>query len=199
MILMRTAVTRSHFALQVSIDLFEAYDKAYELTRRQLMTQPKGKQFDFDKDQIFERFNHFKRRLEKLVDMFTTIHQFSSLEQHTHIDGLGDIILTFDAITDDVRSKGLDLLDFYNTQFDRDYLEFNVNIHDLEMRLQMFINKSFENISSTDHALNLLEQIQGILDRDTLRADLEDKYMVIFQHYALDMEAVQRVYERNKV
>jgi dynein heavy chain, axonemal len=199
MILMRTAVTRSHFALQVSIDLFEAYDKAYELTRRQLMTQPKGKQFDFDKDKIFERFNHFKRRLEKLVDMFTTIHQFSSLEQHTHIDGLGDIILTFHAITDDVRSKGLDLLDFYNTQFDRDYLEFNVNIHDLEMRLQMFINKSFENISSTDHALNLLEQIQGILDRDTLRTDLEAKYMVIFQHYGLDMEAVQRVYERNKV
>jgi dynein heavy chain, axonemal len=184
---------------QVSINLFEAYDKAYELTRRQLMTQPKGKQFDFDKDKIFERFNHFKRRLEKLVDMFTTIHQFSSLEQHTHIDGLIEIIATFHTITDDVRNKGLDLLDFYNTQFDREYLEFNVNIHDLEMRLQMFINKSFENISSTDHALNLLEQIHDILDRDTLKADLDAKYMVIFQHYGLDMEAVQRVYEKNKV
>jgi dynein heavy chain, axonemal len=183
----------------VAINLAEAYEKAYEHTRRQLMTQPKGKQFDFNKDIIFEKFNHFKRRLEKLVDMFTTIHQFSSLEQHTHIDGLIDMIANFHSITGDVRNKGLDLLDFYSTQFDRDYLEFNVNIHDLEMNLQTFINKSFENITNTDHALNLLEQVQSILQRDTLKSDLEAKYMVIFQNYGLDMDAVQKTYEKNKV
>lgn len=163
------------------------------------MTQPKGKQFDFNKDVIFEKFNHFRRRLEKLVDMFTTIHQFSSLEQHTHIDGLIDMIANFHQITGDVRNKGLDLLDFYSTQFDRDYLEFNVNIHDLEMNLQSFINNSFENIINTEHALNLLEQIQGILQRDTLKSDLEAKYMTIFQNYGLDMDAVQKDYEKNKV
>jgi dynein heavy chain, axonemal len=185
--------------LQVAINLADAYEKAYEHTRRQLMTQPKGKQFDFNKDVIFEKFNHFKRRLEKLVDMFTTIHQFSSLEQHTHIDGLTGMIANFHQIVGDVRNKGLDLLNFYSTQFDRDYLEFNVNIHDLEMNLQTFINKSFENISSTDHALNLLEQIQSILQRDTLKSDLEAKYMIIFQNYGLDMDAVQKNYEKNKV
>lgn len=97
------------------------------------------------------------------------------------------------------QGKGLDLLDFYNTQFDRDYLEFNVNIHDLEMNLQTFINRSFENITSTDHALNLLQQIQSILQRDTLKADLEAKYMIIFQNYGLDLDAVQKSYEKNKV
>jgi dynein heavy chain len=185
--------------MQVAIDLADAYEKAYEHTRRQLMTQPKGKQFDFNKDVVFEKFNHFKRRLEKLVDMFTTIHQFSSLEQHTHIDGLTGMIANFHQIVGDVRNKGLDLLNFYSTQFDRDYLEFNVNIHDLEMNLQSFINKSFENISSTDHALNLLEQIQSILKRDTLKSDLEAKYMIIFQNYGLDLDAVQKNYEKHKV
>ena len=188
-----------HSSLQVAINLAETYEKAYEHTRRQLMTHPKGKQFDFDKDVIFEKFNHFKRRLEKLVDMFTTIHQFSSLEQHTHIEGLTDMITNFNTITGDVRNKGLDLLDFYSTQFDRDYLEFNVNIHDLEMNLQTFINRSFENITNTEHALNLLEQIQSILQRDTLQSDLEAKYMIIFQNYGLDLDAVQKNYEKNKV
>jgi dynein heavy chain len=91
--------------LQVAINLAEQYEAAYEHTRRQLMTQPKGKQFDFDKDRIFEKFYLFKRRLEKLVDMFTTIHQFSSLEQHTHIDGLSAMIANFHSIKDDVQVR----------------------------------------------------------------------------------------------
>jgi hypothetical protein len=59
--------------------------------------------------------------------------------------------------------------------------------------------RSFESISSTEQALSLLRQIQGIMQRDTLRADLEAKYLIIFQHYGLDMEAVQKAYEKHKV
>ena len=36
--------------------------------------------------------------------------------------------------------------------------------------LQGFINKSFENIASTEHALNLLRQFQSILQRESLKA-----------------------------
>jgi dynein heavy chain len=38
-------------------------------------------------------------------------------------------------IIDDVKRKPYDLLDYSRNQFDRDYLEFNVNIHDLEISL----------------------------------------------------------------
>lgn len=47
------------------------------------------------------------------------------------------MIRSFHNIVDDVKRKPYDLLDYYKTQFDRDYLEFNVNIHDLEMALQV--------------------------------------------------------------
>jgi dynein heavy chain len=40
-------------------------------------------------------------------------------------------------IVDDVKRKPYDLLDYSRNQFDRDYLEFNVNIHDLEISLQV--------------------------------------------------------------
>lgn len=78
-------------------------------------------------------------------------------------------------ICDDMKRKPYDLLDYTNSAFDRDYLEFNVQIHELETTLQGFINSSFENITSTDNALNLLKMFQAILQRDSLKADLDDK------------------------
>jgi hypothetical protein len=88
------------------------------------------------------------------------------------------VLKAFWAIVDDVKRKPYDLLDFSRTQFDRDYLEFNVNIHDMEISLQAFINSSFENISSTQHALSLLAQFKAILLRESLREELESKVQV---------------------
>eukprot|EP00854_Cymbomonas_tetramitiformis_P001067 gene1068-1616_t len=184
--------------LELCMKLNEAYQEQYKLTRDRLMSQPKGKQFDFNESKIFSKFDLFCKRVSKLLDMFTTIHQFSTLAQHTHIDGLEEMIKAFFHIVDDFRRKPYDLMDYTKNAFDRDYLEFNVNIHDLETTLQGFINSSFENITSTEHALNLLRQFQAILQRDTLKADLDDKYMVIFQNYGLDLEAVQKIYEKGK-
>lgn len=89
------------------------------------------------------------------------------------------MLKAFWAIVDDVKRKPYDLLDFSRTQFDRDYLEFNVNIHDLEISLQAFINRSFENISSTQHALSLLAQFKAILLRESLKDELESKVQVM--------------------
>ena len=71
-------------------------------------------------------------------------------------------------------------------------------LQELESSLQVFINSSFENITSTINALRLLKKFQSILKRETLRADLESKYMVIFHNYGLDLENVQKMYERHK-
>jgi hypothetical protein len=51
--------------------------------------------------------------------------------------GLEQIIKSFYSIVDDVKRKPYDLLDFSRTQYERDMLEFEVNIHDLEMGLQV--------------------------------------------------------------
>lgn len=146
--------------------------------------------------------------------MLTTIDQFSNLSLQTHIDGLEPIVKNFDNVVDDIRRKPYDLLDFANTQFDRDYMEFNVNIHELEMAIQAsalsvwwrgsmallqgFVDACFEEITTTDHALNLLRQFQSILTRDSFQESLNAKYLVIFQNYGNDVEFVQRLYESKK-
>jgi Dynein heavy chain, N-terminal region 1 len=50
--------------------------------------------------------------------------------------GLDAVLKSLNNIIDDVKRKPYDLLDYTRNQFDRDFLEFNVNIHELESGLQ---------------------------------------------------------------
>eukprot|EP00960_Hanusia_phi_P009624 279741-Hanusia_phi.AAC.2 len=183
--------------LEWALKLNDAYQEQYRVTKEKLMTQPKVKQFDFNESEIFGKFDLFCKRVQKLIDMFTTIQQFSTLANH-EIEGMDNLIKSFIQIVDEFKRKPYDLLDYVKNSFDRDFLEFNVNVAELETALQGFINASFENITSTEHALNLLRQFEAILQRETLKADLDSKYTVIFHNYGLDLETVQKIYDKQK-
>ena len=184
--------------LELVVRLKEKYQEEYRATRDRLKENPKGRQFDFDHERIFAKIELFTRRLKKLIDMFGTVQQFTTMSEVNTIDGLNGMIKRFFVIADEFKRKPYDLLDYAKNQYDRDFLEFNVNIHDLETQLQDFVNASFENITSTEQALHLLRQFQSILQRESLKKDLDDKYAVIFQNYALDLDAVQKTYEKHK-
>ena len=184
--------------LEVVLKVNVSYQEQYKITRDRLMSQPRGKQFDFNDRQIFGKFDLFCKRISKLIDLFTTIEQFSTLAEHKHIDGLEGIIRRFSEIAEDFKRLPYDLLEYTRNQFDRDLLEFNVNIHELETELQDFINISFDKATSTEAALNLLRQFQSILQRESLRADLNEKYMLIFQNYGTDLDTIQQIYEKQK-
>eukprot|EP00667_Euglena_gracilis_P000005 EG_transcript_5 len=183
--------------LHKCIALNTIYQEEYRKAKETLGQNPLGKQFDFNELHIFGKFELFCKRIQKLIDVFTTIEQFMSLSQY-NIDGMESLITRFFEIVDDLKRKTGDLLDYTKPTFDKDYIEFNKNIQELESSLQVFINSSFENITSTINALKLLKKFQSILKRETLRADLESKYMVIFHNYGLDLENVQKMYERHK-
>ncbi|CAK0802233.1 unnamed protein product, partial [Prorocentrum cordatum] len=169
----------------------------YRDTKETLLTLPKGKQFDFSETLIFGRFDLFSRRVVKLIDMFQTIHQFTSLSK-SRFDGMEPLVRSFHSILEEFQIKRHDLLDFNNNRFDRDYVDFNVRISELESNLRTFINSSFESISSIESSLNLLKKFQTILQRQSLVADLESKFAVIFHNYGLELTQVQDQYEKFK-
>ena len=183
--------------LESCLKLSEAYQEQYRLTKKKLQQMPKGKQFDFNEMHIFGKFDLFCRRVIKLIDMFSTIDQFKSLSNNK-LEGMEELIEQFHNIVRDFRQKRHDLLDYHNNKFDRDYVEFNVKISDLEGSLQHFINQSFENITSIENSLNLLHKFQSILQRETLKSDLDSKLNIIFQNYGIELEQVQQLYEKQK-
>jgi dynein heavy chain len=183
--------------LELCLKLNEAYQEQYRLTKSKLEQTPKGKQFSFNEMQIFGKFDLFCRRVIKLIDMFSTIDQFNSLSKNK-LEGMERLIEQFHQIVKEFRLKRHDLLDYHNNKFDRDYVEFNVKITDLEAALQQFINQSFENITSIEHSLRLLKKFQSILQRESLKSDLDSKLNIIFQNYGQELEQVQQLYEKEK-
>jgi len=183
--------------LEMSLRLNDAYQELYRVTKEKLQAQPKVKQFDFNESRIFGKFDLYCKRVQKLMDMFTTIVQFTALERNK-VEGMESLMSQFFTLVDDFKRKPYDLLDYTKNTFDRDFLEYNVNIAEQETMLQGFINASFENISSTEHALALLKQFEIILQRETLKSDLDSKYTVIFHNYGLDLESVQKIYDKQK-
>merc|ERR1711991_446954 len=99
------------------------------------------------------------------------MQQFKALAAQK-FDGLDPLLNAFNDIVKQFRSKGHDLLDFHSNRFDRDYVDFNVKMQELENSLQQFINRSFENVGSIESSLSLLKKYQDILHRENLRSDL---------------------------
>ena len=54
----------------------------------------------------------------------------------SQLEGMEDLINQFHSIVKGFRLKRHDLLAYNNNKFDRDYVEFNVKISDLESSLQ---------------------------------------------------------------
>eukprot|EP00658_Telonema_sp_P-2_P083320 TRINITY_DN8993_c0_g2_i1.p1 TRINITY_DN8993_c0_g2~~TRINITY_DN8993_c0_g2_i1.p1 ORF type:complete len:4024 (-),score=1669.66 TRINITY_DN8993_c0_g2_i1:145-12216(-) len=116
-----------------------------------------------------------------------------------NIDQMEGLISRFDEHLQNLRSKSNDVLDIHdNNRFDLAFKMFETQTTELETSLQVTINSSFENITSTDNALNLLKKFQSILQSEIFKSDLDSKYMVIFHNYGLELENDQKIYERHK-
>eukprot|EP00756_Hemistasia_phaeocysticola_P003201 Hpha_TRINITY_DN12121_c2_g2::TRINITY_DN12121_c2_g2_i1::g.81783::m.81783/K10408/DNAH; dynein heavy chain, axonemal len=191
--------------LEACKELRERAKAEYEATRKRLAARPLGPQFDFSDLHIFGRIDLFCRRVDRLIDVFQDFSQYRLLAVQ-NVDGMAPLVARFDEIWQDLRiatergggGEGGELLDYTHPGFDKEYNEFRRQIAELESSLQVFINSRFEHIMSTDFALALLRKFEIILQQDHLKQDLASKYMVIFHNYGLDLEHMQKSFDKHK-
>jgi len=187
-------------SMKECLGLYQNYLEQYDSTKNKVvLSSPKDGESEVEVDEvtIFGKMEAFNTRLEKLICMFTTVGQFNRIAKNA-IEGMDEITAKFVQIAESSSKKPYDLLDATKTTFEKDYVDFEVAIHHLEVSLQGFVNTSFETIPSTDAALELLNKFQDIIHRKVLIADLDQKQLVIFQNYGLDLDFVQRTYEKYK-
>jgi dynein heavy chain len=154
---------------------------------------PYGKQFDFSESAIFGKFDQFCWRIQKLIDLFTTVQQFSALDDST-IENIEPIVEKFNKILTEFRRKKYNFLDYRNESFDNDYVDFNYKIQGLESELVNFINAAFSSSTNTRHSLNLLYQFRRVLKQENLQRLLDEKYRAIFSRYGKDVERIMKMY-----
>uniref|UniRef100_A0A7S1KLW9 AAA+ ATPase domain-containing protein n=2 Tax=Percolomonas cosmopolitus TaxID=63605 RepID=A0A7S1KLW9_9EUKA len=177
------------------IDLNEAYQHYYRKTREELAQNPYGKQFDFSEQTIFGRFDAFCWRIQKLIDMFNTIHQFQLLA-NSKIENIQPITDQFKNVLTSIQGQSYDFLDHKNKQFEEDFVRFNQDMSQLEAKLVIFINNCFGSATSTQHSLEMLRQFREVLKQDSLQRLLDEKHKIIFNNYGRDVEGIKQIYEK---
>ena len=184
--------------LKLCVDLNDAYRSQYFRTKRRLAGNPKGKQFDFSEKLIFSNFEAFCRRVHLLLDLFNTVEQFKALQRST-IEGLPQLLANFDVILEKLKKKPYNLLDHHKMNFESDYLVFNDSVKRLELEVKAFMDRCFTHIESTDRSLALLADFEVVMKRDSLKGELDNKYLLILDHFAMDLEMIRKTYEKFKV
>lgn len=81
------------------IKLNREYKEAYKATKEKVADMPKGKTFDFSETQIFNKFDQFVKRLQKLIEVFSNIQQFDALAK-LNLEKMDVIIGKFNKIRD---------------------------------------------------------------------------------------------------
>ena len=177
-----------------SIDMIEA---AYESTAGEYASRGEGAWADLPASQLFAHAHMFSRRLTKLHALFGTISDFDSLLGHG-LEGTEGVQVRYKRVCMEMQAKRHNFFAVYDQGFDRDFVEFNVHINELEASMLTFVQESFSGIRSVDAALVLHSKLCRILHRPILAADLRAQLTRIFHTYGAELERVQDIYEGSK-
>lgn len=101
----------------------------------------------------------------------------------------------FNDIIEQFKKNKHDLLDTNNITFDRDWVEFNVQISKLDQELQAFIDSNFSRFSDIEYSLKLLKKFEATIRRDPLKHNLKQKYSSILHNYATELDTISRVFK----
>ena len=118
--------------------LNDEYQKHFQRTKKKIEEHPEERQFEFSETYIFGKINTFARRLQKLIDMFSTLKSFDRLSL-SKIEGIEMINAKFQLIVTTMKKKPYNMLDYRKTEFDVDFEEFKRQINDLEVCLLFFL------------------------------------------------------------
>ncbi len=77
----------------------------YDITKKKAAELAKSRHWDFDNAVIFNKLDFFIKRINKLIELFTTIKQFNTLEKHKNLEGMSDLTESFKGILDDFKKK----------------------------------------------------------------------------------------------
>jgi len=91
------------------------------------------------------------------------------------------------------------LLDYQDDTFDRDFVEFNVDVSKVELNLTQYIDRNFQNIVNIEDSLRLLRKFKSILHRENLQAGLEQKFPYLFQQYSRLIAKIEEEYQKKRL
>uniref|UniRef100_A0A8C1PA60 Dynein, axonemal, heavy chain 5 n=1 Tax=Cyprinus carpio TaxID=7962 RepID=A0A8C1PA60_CYPCA len=186
------------------------YQKYFQKTKQKLEENPSERQFDFSEMYIFGKFDTFQRRLNKILNMFSTITTYNAL-QDSKIEGLETMATRFQAIVLTMKKKQYSFLDQRRTDFDQDYDEFCKQTSELHVSINIYYYYSgwkwlccliFLHIYLFIYFPHFAQHISPVIFIFTRLGisdlGISEKYQKILQNFGRDIEMVYRIYTKQK-
>ncbi|XP_060937369.1 dynein axonemal heavy chain 5 isoform X1 [Limanda limanda] len=190
--------------IKAAIFLNQEYQWWFQKTKRELEETPSEKQFDFSEMYIFGKFDTFQRRLNKILEIFETFSNYSSLED-SKIEALETMATRFEtaemqgkweAIKQNIKKKSYSFLDQRTTDFDVDHKEFCKSTSELHGQITSFMDRTFQTIHSTERAISVLKKFERL---GIPALGVDEKYQHILQNFGQDIEMVSSIFEKQKL
>jgi len=179
------------------IRLLHMYREKYKEAKSNSTSTNKENNFEFGDHQLFGKFDSFCKRLTKLIELFTTIKQFEDIKKHK-LDSMEIIENKYDTYLENFKQKTGKLLEFQKTQFDKDYVAFNLAISEIENELHKIINEEFKKVHWIDKKLKLLAKYEKILTKPNLQANLKSEKIEIYSNYKREIESIQTNFDSGR-
>ncbi|CAH2210243.1 jg19009 [Pararge aegeria aegeria] len=150
--------------------------------------------FDCSEMYIFGKFETFRKRLLKVVDLFQTYITYYVLNKTT-LEGVEEFAVNFNKLFKIISTKTYDALDHRRPDFDKDYKTYKDNVATQELLLENFMIASVNKCPTTEIALHLLERFKK-LKLDCLY--LEDQYYDLISKYTGEIESIRDRYNEER-
>ena len=177
--------------------LYHAYKEKYKEAKSNATSTNKENNFDFGENVLFGRFDQFCKRLNKLIDLFTTMKQFKDIESHK-LDSMGEIIESYKKNFKHFYNQTTDLLDFNKSGFEKEYVQFNLSISDVENNLHKKINNEIKQLGTIEKKLKLLAKYESIISKPNLQQNLKSEKIEIYSSYKREIDKIQSTFESGR-
>ncbi|XP_045497912.1 dynein axonemal heavy chain 8 [Colias croceus] len=179
---------------KLCLNLYSFYRECYSDTQEEMREAADERPFDCSEMYIFGKFETFRRRLLKIIDLFQTYITYYVLNKTT-LEGIEEYAANFNKLFKAISSKTYDALDHRRPDFDKDYKIYKDGVATQEILLENFMIASVNKCPTTEIALHLLARFE------TLKLDclyLEDQYYDLISTYTAEIEAIRDRYNEER-
>ncbi|XP_030631015.1 dynein heavy chain 17, axonemal-like [Chanos chanos] len=192
--------------IRTSILTLVTFRKTYDqckLDMGKYFNNRKTKNWDFPCSLVFTRLDAFVQRLKMIEEVYEVSVEFLRLEK---VDIQGVRGNTMGYLINCIYEEFLELLkmfaeckydaiDIDEKNFEVDFKAFQNKITDFERRLGTILCKAFDDCTSTESALKLLDMFSFVMERPHIHVQMASKYKTLVEMFSAELDKTKLVYD----
>ena len=192
--------------LKMTLKVCGSFKSYYFDYKARTQSESQSNMWRFQNSILFARLDSFLERCHDILDLSQTVLQFNTLERveiggtkgKTLTTSVHQIFSDFSQAVGKFHTIEYDVLNVESKEFDDDFYEFRCSIKELERRLGSVISQAFDDCTTVSMSFKLMDSFQGLLEREIIAGDLEQKQLNLLNTYWNDLRTVNEIFSLGK-